>query len=317
MSGQPYPVLNKSGLRAITDTTAQYFQMPPGGFAAGAKIQIVSSSSLLGKIAITSDRTIGQDGKLPSDSSVTYTNVISVTSAGTPVAANANITCVTGEAVLIPVSGITWVRFTPSSGTGSIELVEEDDNNELIAARTLQLVASGLTATLGAGTAIFGSAGSLPATRIIRTTVTVDTSIYANNDVLFTSTAIAAARANDVNTYLVGAYLIDKADNAAFAVTLHLLNASTTIGTINGAVSISAANMGTNGQGYVVIGTSDTEDMINSKVYDAPLTQFPKLCAPATGTQNVYVAGVLRSGTPTFANATDLILVTKWQDCLS
>lgn len=230
-----------------------------------------------------------------------------VTRVGVPVLAGGTVTCTDGSEILFEGSGLCTVTVTRTGGSGPLYLIGLWDHTRLTAARLAQL------ATGGTGTSV---GGSLPATRVVDTTLVVDTGIYAAGDLLSDSIAVAAARANDIDTYLVGMIFNDKSDNTAIAMTVYFLSANQSMGTINSAPNISDANADKI-LGIATIATTDWIDVGGSKQAVLSKSQLPILCKPASGTQNIYIATVVSSGTPTYASASDLTMRTSWQDCLA
>lgn len=151
---------------------------------------------------------------------------------------------------------------------------------------------------LPAGTAYVGQTG--PALREVAITFTLDTSIYAANDVLADSQILASVvSASDANGYLVGVQILDEDDQAAAAMTMYLLSANVTLGTENNAISISDANA-RNIIGVIDFAVGDWKDLINSKLAfkgagNAPL---PIAITPVAGSDDIYVA-LVTGGTPT------------------
>lgn len=138
------------------------------------------------------------------------------------------------------------------------------------------------------------------ASDVIAVTPTLDTLIYAAGDTLFDRTAIAACvRANDKHAMLKSVCLIDKDDQKP-QVKLFFFSGNNVFGTVNAAPSISDANAGEY-LGSVTIVTADWEDLGGVSV--ACLKNIDLVLEPATGTQIVYVAGLLTAGTPTHTAA--------------
>ena len=132
----------------------------------------------------------------------------------------------------------------------------------------------------------------------IDVTLTCDTSILAVGDVIADSQIIAACvRANDAAGVLHSIAMID-IDDQGTAVDLIFMKTSTSVGTENAAISISAANMALGYLGHVAIAAADYYDAINSQV--VVKTNVGLAIEPATGTDDIYVAAVCRSGTPTY-----------------
>lgn len=131
---------------------------------------------------------------------------------------------------------------------------------------------------------------------------TLDTSAYADNDVMFNSVEIprvmfAPGRAAE----LISITGLDKADQG---VDFDLLFSQTalTLGTINAAVDATDAVLLAAGiLGHVsILGASGHYiDLINSQAIC--WRGDPLMLEAATGSQSIFVSGIIRSGTPTYA----------------
>lgn len=139
---------------------------------------------------------------------------------------------------------------------------------------------------------------------IITVTPTLDTSIYASGDVLFTTTIVAnAVRANDGIAELQSLVIVDKDDQKPeFA--LKFWSANVTYGAFNGVPSISDADAA-NCLGRVNIVAADYDD--DGGVSSAFKDNIGKMLKAASGTRSIYITGKLTSGTPTHT-ASGLVL---------
>lgn len=149
-------------------------------------------------------------------------------------------------------------------------------------------------ASIAAGETHIGQVGA--SDEVVEITATLDNSgAYAAGDVLFDTQEIAgAARVNGGVVILQSITILDKDDQAA-EVDLVFLEANTSIGTENSAVSISDANA-EDILGIVNIPTDDYTDLVASQV--ATTTAVGLEMKAAAGTTSLYVAGITR-GTPT------------------
>jgi hypothetical protein len=134
---------------------------------------------------------------------------------------------------------------------------------------------------------------------VIDVTLTLDTNEYASGDVLAVPAAVVGVfrGPSDVRR-LVSVVLLDE-DDQAQAVDLMFFNATATLGTINGAVSISDADA-RKVIGVVKIATGDYVDLVNNQVAFKTGLDLP-LKASSTGA--CFLGAVLRSGTPTYTAA--------------
>jgi hypothetical protein len=131
---------------------------------------------------------------------------------------------------------------------------------------------------------------------VITVTPTLDTSIYASGDVLFTTTAIAnAVRANDGIALLQSIIITDKDDQKP-EIALKFWSSNVTYGAFNGAPSITDADAA-NCLGRVNIVTADYDD--DGGVSTAFKDNIGKMLKAASGTRTIYITGKLTSGTPT------------------
>lgn len=140
--------------------------------------------------------------------------------------------------------------------------------------------------------------------REVDVTLSLDTNQYADNDLLFdTQIVTGCCRAADVPTWCVGFRVLDEDDQTAFDMDLLFLSTSTSLGTENDAIGVSDANA-RNILGIVQVtqaGTPSSDLANNTALYIGPNHKdMPVFIVPASGTANCYIAGVLRSGTPTF-----------------
>jgi hypothetical protein len=141
---------------------------------------------------------------------------------------------------------------------------------------------------------------------VIDFTPVLDTSQYAQHDVLWVAKEIPGFFNDPVTprrlTSVVG---VDEDDeNVTFE--LLFFNADVTLGTLNGAINITDADM-RKYLGSVVLVTADMTDTINSRGY---FRGSINLILKGSGlSTSVWCAGVLRSAsTPTYATASDIKL---------
>jgi hypothetical protein len=134
-------------------------------------------------------------------------------------------------------------------------------------------------------------------------TPTLDTAAYAANDVLFATAAVTLARANDKCVALMSLTGIDKSKNKP-AMTLFFYQTNVTSAAANAANNLSDSDAITC-LGFQRILAGDWIDLANNSF--CCFKGINLLLEPATGTQIVYVVGILDAGTPTFAVG-DLVL---------
>jgi len=160
--------------------------------------------------------------------------------------------------------------------------------------------------------------GTYPGGNIIRVTPTLDTSAYGDNDVLFNPVEIpnAVSSRGGVSRLIAISYL--NQNTTVLDIDLVFMQVSTDLGTINAAVDITDANAeAAYFTGHVNFDGSEHDcGLTNVKLYTASYagntsgkgTQLPLLLQAAGGSTSIYVAGVLRDGTPTLA-ADDIDLI--------
>lgn len=158
-----------------------------------------------------------------------------------------------------------------------------------------QLVGLPTDAALPAGTNHLGQIQT--AIQYIDVTLSLDTAAYASGDLIADAQIVAACtRANDVPAILQSIQVIDE-DDAGAAFTIYLANASASWGSENSAPSISDANARAI-LGFVDVATADYKDLGGVKV--ASKNNLGIVVQPASGTDDIYVAVVNSTGTPTY-----------------
>jgi hypothetical protein len=130
-------------------------------------------------------------------------------------------------------------------------------------------------------------------------TPTLDTSIYADNDILFDATEVKGVfQPAGVARALHSIVLLD-GDDQNCDIDLIFSNASIDLGTVNGAVNVSDSDAAKI-IGYVRLSASaDGNDLINSIMYAR--TTIGLVMKPAYAEDSIWVSAVLRSGTPTYS----------------
>lgn len=136
--------------------------------------------------------------------------------------------------------------------------------------------------------------------KVIRHTLTVETSQYADNDLLFDVDEIENVFEGANKTGVIYAATLHDADDEAADITLFFTDSSTSWGTVNSAVNVADAQM-ESVLGYVQFAAADYDDLTNSRI-----AFKNNLNIPIKGPK-LYVAGLTNS-TPTYAAATDLKL---------
>lgn len=133
---------------------------------------------------------------------------------------------------------------------------------------------------------------------VIDFTPTLDTNVYADNDVLFISTIVTGVSDFEGGVVkLVSAICFD-GDDQGTEVELFFTTNSTTPGTINSALS-AADTVFDDIVGRLHFVTFN--DLINSQ--QSTLTAQDQIMKCAAGSKDLYAFGVVRSGTPTYTAA--------------
>lgn len=136
--------------------------------------------------------------------------------------------------------------------------------------------------------------------RFVEVTLSVDTAIYAADDVLAdTQVVTGALKFTDGVAELRSVQLLDE-DDQGVALDLVFLDGNVSLGTENAAPSITDANA-RNILGLVSIATGDYKDLGGCRI--ASLRNVGLLVKAASGTRNIYVAAITRGGTPTYTAA--------------
>lgn len=130
---------------------------------------------------------------------------------------------------------------------------------------------------------------------VISFTPVLDTSQYADNDVMFIATEITNfARVAGGRVRLTNVTVFD-GDDQATEHTLFFTQSATTPGTINGAIS-GADSVMDDIQTFVRIVAADYEDLINSQV---ACVDTNKIIEVGAATTSIYCWAAIRAGTPT------------------
>lgn len=211
---------------------------------------------------------------------------------------------VTGEQAAIAVdtaaleAGIGAITDNPSANPdadGSIIAKIGGMWNSLVTAVAHLLAIETATEALAADTSDVPTYGVI---QYVEVTLSTDTSAYASGDVIADTQIVAAAvRANDAKGVLHSLTIIDQDDQKALLY-IYLLSANVAMGTENAAPSISDANALEILGPPVAIAVADYYDL--GGVAIAGKDAIGKVVKPATGTDDLYVAVVNGTGTPTY-----------------
>lgn len=133
----------------------------------------------------------------------------------------------------------------------------------------------------------------------IQVTPVLDTSAYTSGDLLFVPIAItSAAIATGGAVELVSCIVTDE-DEQNQAIDLYVTNLSTTWGTINNAVAATDA-LSRGLQAYIPIAAADYKDIGDAGVAMPATSKNIGAICETSGSANLYLVGICRSGTPTY-----------------
>jgi hypothetical protein len=138
-------------------------------------------------------------------------------------------------------------------------------------------------------------------TRIREVTLSLNTSAYANADLLADTQSIDAAFfAIDGTGLIKSLVVIDEDDNTLYTFSVWFLDGTGTLGTENSAPSATDAVCRTI-LGKVDFATTDGLDLGDSKVYSKTGLSIP--VKAITGTDDLGIAAIVTTGTPTHSAA--------------
>jgi hypothetical protein len=138
-------------------------------------------------------------------------------------------------------------------------------------------------------------------TRIRDVTLSLDTSAYANGDVLADTQVITEAlRTVDGTGQIRSINVLDEDDQTAYTFNVLFLDSSASIGTENSAFSITDANARSI-FGVATFATAESVDLINSRLYWKNGLAIP--IKAISGTASLGIALAVITGTPTHTAA--------------
>lgn len=146
------------------------------------------------------------------------------------------------------------------------------------------------TVGLDAGEEVVGKVGAPD--DVVTLTATLDTSAYASGDVLFDTQEIVDAARADGEVVILQSITITDQDDQGMDMDLIFLDAATSIGTENAAVSITAADLADDALGSVSISEDDYVDMVAAKM--ATVAGIGLEMKADAADSSIYVAAVTR-----------------------
>lgn len=142
--------------------------------------------------------------------------------------------------------------------------------------------------------------------REINVTLTPDTLIMASGDVLAATQKIEGFFSNiNAGGMIRSMVLLDKADQGT-AIDIVLLKTNVSVGTENAAVSISDGDA-EEIQGVISVLAADFVDLIGSQVAPKHALDIPVVSE--VNQNDLYVAAIVRSGTPTYTASSILLKI--------
>lgn len=133
----------------------------------------------------------------------------------------------------------------------------------------------------------------------IQVTPTLDTSIYASGDLLFDVTTITSAALATGSAVMLESCIVTDEDEQSTAIDLYITNVSTTVGTVNNAVALTDA-LSRGLQAYIPILAADFKDVGGATVAQPDSCKRINVVCETSGSANLYLIGICRSGTPTY-----------------
>lgn len=130
-------------------------------------------------------------------------------------------------------------------------------------------------------------------------TPVLDTNAYAANDVLFVATEVKGVFGRTGQARALHSVVVLDGDDQNADFDLVFGNATFTLGTINSAVSISDTDAAKLIGHVSLLAASDATDLVNSRFYSR--SAIGLTLRPTYGSGSLWVAGILRSGTPTYS----------------
>lgn len=138
-------------------------------------------------------------------------------------------------------------------------------------------------------------------TAVVAVTLSTDTSAYASGDLIADTQQIDAFFRKADGTGVINSINIIDEDNQGVALYVIFMSTSTSLGSENSAPNISDANLTAGFQGIVSVGTADYVTISGAKV--ATIKNIGLPVKAVSGTDDIYIAVLNATGTPTFTAA--------------
>jgi hypothetical protein len=138
-------------------------------------------------------------------------------------------------------------------------------------------------------------------TAVVSVTLSTDTSAYASGDLIADTQQIDAFFRKVDGTGIINSINIIDEDAQGVALYVIFMSTSTSLGTENSAPNISDANLTAGFQGIVAVATTDYVTVSGTKV--ATIKNIGLPVKAVSGTDDLYIAVLNATGTPTFTAA--------------
>lgn len=135
-------------------------------------------------------------------------------------------------------------------------------------------------------------------TAVVSVTLSTDTSAYASGDLIADTQQIDAFFRKADGTGVINSITIIDEDNQGAAFYVVFMSTNTSLGTENSAPNISDANLTAGLQGIIAVATSDYVTLSGAKV--ATIKNIGLPVKAVSGTDDIYIAVLNATGTPTF-----------------
>ena len=135
-------------------------------------------------------------------------------------------------------------------------------------------------------------------TAVVAVTLSTDTSAYASGDLIADTQQIDAFFRKTDGTGVINSINIIDEDAQGVALYVIFMSTSTSLGTENSAPNISDANLTAGFQGIVAVATTDYVTISGAKV--ATIRNIGLPVKAVSGTDDIYIAVLNETGTPTF-----------------
>jgi hypothetical protein len=151
------------------------------------------------------------------------------------------------------------------------------------------------------GVASMTPVASVGKSNVVSVTLSTDTAAYASGDLIADTQQIDAFFRVADGTGVINSINIIDEDAQGVALYIIFMSTSTSLGTENSAPNISDANLTAGFQGIVAVATTDYVTVSGTKV--ATIKNIGLPVKAASGTDDLYIAVLNATGTPTFTAA--------------